>query len=61
MGIATQSDEFYNVNTTQYVSPMYARHKRQPRLPKLNQSPETFPKKQTKQRWTGHIYLPAHI
>ena len=26
-----------------------------------NQSPETIPKKQTKQRWTGHIYLPAHI
>ena len=38
-----------------------ARHKLQPRLPKPNQSPETFPKKQTKQRWTGPIYLPAHI
>ena len=31
------------------------------RLPKPDQSPETFPKKQTKQRWTGPIYLPAHI
>ena len=40
---------------------MSARHKLQPRLPKPNQSPETFPKKQTKQRWTGPIYLPAHI
>ena len=40
---------------------MSARHKHKPRLPKPNQSPETFPKKQTKQRWTGPIYLPAHI
>ena len=40
---------------------MSARHKLQPRLPTPNQSPETFPKKQTKQRWTGPIYLPAHI
>ena len=37
------------------------RHKLQPRLPTPNESPETFPKKQTKQRWTGPIYLPAHI
>ena len=36
-------------------------YKLQPRLPKPNQSPETFPKKQTKQRWTGTIVLPAHI
>ena len=61
MGIDTPSDEFYNIHTTQYVPPMSARHKLQPRLPKPNQSPETFPKKQTKQRWTGpiicrHIY-----
>ena len=61
MGIDTPSDEFYNIHTTQYVSPRSARHKLQPRLPKPNQSPEIFPKKQTKQRWTGLIYLPAHI
>ena len=40
---------------------MSARHKLQPRLPKPNQSPETFPNKETKQRWTGPIYLPAHV
>ena len=51
----------YNIHTTQYVPPMSARHKLQPWLPKPNQSPETLPKKQTKQRWTGPIYLPAHI
>ena len=45
MGIDTPSDEFYNIHTTQYVPPMSARHKLQPRLPKPNQSPETFPKK----------------
>ena len=61
MGIDMPSDEFYNIHTTQYVPPMSSRHKLQPRLPKPNQSPETFPKKQTKQRWTGPIYLPAHI
>ena len=61
MGIDTPSDEFYNIHTTQYVPPMSARHNLQPRLPKPNQSPEAFPKKQTKQRWTGPIYLPAHI
>ena len=61
MGIDTPSDEFYNIHTTQYVGPMSARHKLQPRLPKPNQSPETFPKKQTKQSWTGPIYLLAHI
>ena len=61
MGIDTPSDEFYNIHTTQYVPPMSARHILQPRLPKPNQSPETFPKKQAKQRWTGPIYLPAHI
>ena len=62
MGIDTPSDEFYiiHTNTTQYVPPMSARHKLQPSLPKPNQSPETFPKKQTKQRWTSPIYLPAH-
>ena len=61
MGIDTPSDEFYNIHTTQYVPPMPAGHKLQPRLPKPNQSPETFPKTQTKQRLTGPIYLPAHI
>ena len=61
MGIDMQSDEFYNIHTTQYVPPVSARHKLQPILPKPNQSPETFPKKQIKQRWTGPIYLPAHI
>ena len=48
MGIDTPSDEFYNIHTTQYVPPMSARHKLHPRLPKPNQSPETFPKKQAK-------------
>ena len=48
MGIDTPSDEFYNIHTAQYVPPMSSRHKLQPRLPKPNQSPETFPKKQTK-------------
>ena len=48
MGLDTPRDEFYNINTTQYVPPVSARHKLQPRLPKPNQSPETFPKKQTK-------------
>ena len=61
MGIDTPSDEFYNIHTTQYFPPVSARHKLQPRLPKPNQSPQTFPNKQTKQRWTGPIYLPAHI
>ena len=40
---------------------MSARHKLQPRLLKPNQSPVTFQKKQTNQRWTGPTYLPAHI
>ena len=61
MGIDTPSDEFINIHTIQYVSPMSDRHKLQPRLPKPNQSPQPFPKKQTNQRWTGPIYLPAHI
>ena len=61
MGIDTPSDEVYNINTTQYVPQLSSRHKLQHRLPKPNQSPETFPKKQTRQRWTAPIYLPAHI
>ena len=40
---------------------MSARHRLQPRHPKPNQTPDMFPKKHTKQKWTGPIYLPAHI
>ena len=40
---------------------MSARHKLQPRLLRPNQSPNTFQKKQTKQKWNGPIYLPGHI
>ena len=61
MGIDTPSDEFYNIHTTQYVPPMSAGHKLHSRLPKSNQCPETFTKKQTKQRWTGPFYISAHI
>ena len=60
-GIDTPSDEFYAIHTTQYVPPMSARNKLQARLPKPNQNQETFAKEQTKQKWTGPIYLPAHI
>ena len=49
MGIDTPSDEFYNIHTNQYVPPMSARHKHQPRLPNPNQSPEPFTKKEIKQ------------
>ena len=48
MGIDKPSDEFYNIHATQYVPPMSARHKLQPRLSMPNHSPETFPKKQIK-------------
>ena len=34
MGIDTPSDEFYNINTTQYVPPVSAMHNLHPRLPK---------------------------
>ena len=61
MGVDTPSDELYNIDTTQYVPPMLARHKLQPRLPKPDQGPSTFPRKQTNQRWTCPIYLPACI
>ena len=63
MGIDTPSDEFYNINTNQSGAPMSARHKLQPRLlrPNPNTRTNTFPKKQTRQKWTGPIYLPAHI
>ena len=49
MGIDTPREEFYNINTTQCGPPMSARHKLQPRLPRPNQGPNTFPMKQTKQ------------
>ena len=40
---------------------MSARHKLQPRLLRSNPNPNTFRKKQTRQKWTGPIYLPGHI
>ena len=58
MGIDTPSDEFYTINTNQSGPPMLARHKVQPRYLRSNPNPNTFPKKQTKQKWTGPIYLP---
>ena len=61
MGIDTAGDEFYTINTNQSGPPISARHKLQPILLRPNPSPNTFPKKQTKQKWTGPIYLPGHI
>ena len=61
MGIDTLSDDFYTIKTNQSGPPMSARHKVQPRLLMSNPNPTTFPKKQTKQKWTGPIYLPGHI
>ena len=63
MGIDTPSDEFYNINTNLSGPPMSARHKLQPRLLRSNQNskPNTFRKKQARQKWTGPIYLPGHI
>ena len=63
MGIDTPSDEFYNINTNQSGPPASARHKVQPRLLRSNPNtkPNTFPKKPARQKWTGPIYLPAHI
>ena len=63
MGIDTPSDEFYNINTNLSGPPMSARHKLQPRLQRTNPNikPTTFPKKPTRQKWTGPIYLPGHI
>ena len=40
---------------------MSAWHKLQPILPRPNQGPNTFPKKQTKQEWTLPIYLPGNV
>ena len=42
---------------------MSARHKLKPRLLRSNPNTKlnTFPKKPARQKWTGPIYLPAHI
>ena len=63
MGIDTPSDEFYNINTNQSGPPVSVRHKLQPRLLRTNPNtkPNTFPKKQARQKWTGPICLPGHI
>ena len=63
MGIETPSEEFYNINTNQSGLPMSARHKLQPRLQRKNPNGKTntFPKKSTRQKWTGPTYLPSHI
>ena len=63
MSIDTPSEEFYNINANQSGLPMSARHKLQPRLQRANPKtkPNTFPKKPARQKWTGPIYLPAHI
>ena len=61
MGIDTPSDEFYTINANQSGPTMSVRHKLKPRLFRPNQNTNTFPKKQTKQKWTGPIYLPGHI
>ena len=61
MAIDTPSDEFYAINTNQSGPPMSARHKLQLRLLRPSQSPNTFPKRQTKQKWIHPIYLPGHI
>ena len=61
MGIDKPRDEFYKINTNQSGPPVSARHKLQPRLLRSNPNPNTFPKKQTRQKWTGPIYLPGHI
>ena len=45
--VYTPSDEFYTINTNQSGPPTSARHKLHPRLLRPNQSPRTFPKKQT--------------
>ena len=62
-GIDTPSDEFYTINTNQSSPHMSARHKLQPRLLRSNPNTKqkTCPKKPTRQKWTGPIYLPGHI
>ena len=63
MCIDTPSDKFYTINTNQSGPPMSARHKLKHRLLRTNPNtkPNTFLKKSTRQKWTGSIYLPAHI
>ena len=63
MGIDTPSDEFYTINTNQSGPPISAGHKFKPRLLRSNPNTKanTFPKKPTRQKWTGPIYLPGHI
>ena len=61
MGIDAPSDGFYTINTNQSGPPMSARHKLQPRLLRSNPTPNTFPKKQTRQKWTGSIYVPGQF
>ena len=63
MGIDTPSDDFctINMNTNQSGLPMPDTHKLQHRLLRPNQTPNTFPKKQTKQKRTGTMYLAGHI
>ena len=63
MGIDTPSERFYNINTNQSGAPMSARHKLKPRLLRSNPNTKlhTFLKKPVRHKWTGPIYLPAHI
>ena len=61
MDIYTPSDEFYNIHTTQYVPPMSARHKLQPRLLKPNQNPQTFPKKNKPNKDGLVLFIYQHI
>ena len=60
MGIDTPSDAFYTINTNQFGPPLSARHYFQPRLLRSDPNPNTFPKKQIKQKWIGPINLPEH-
>ena len=63
MGIDTPSDEIYTINSNQSGPPVSARHNLQPRLLRSNPNtkPNTFPKKLTRQKWTGPTYLPGYI
>ena len=63
MGMGTPSGEFYSINTNQSGPPMSAIRKLQHRLLRSspNTKPNAFPNKPARQKWTGPIYLPAHI
>ena len=63
MGIDSPSDEFHIINTNRSGPPMSDRHKLQPRLLSSNPNPKPniFPRKPTRQKWTGPIHLPGHI